>query len=71
MPPPKQMVFKRQGKSYGNPPKTKRQEMCLNEDKVKILDLLKGSMSLAVVGLYYRKKNEPNIWQSSTQLYTA
>jgi hypothetical protein len=61
MPPQKQMVLKRQGRSYGNPSKPKGAHNVLNlNDKVKFLDLLKGSMSLAEVGQHYGK-NESSI----------
>jgi hypothetical protein len=42
---------KKQGKSYGNSPMPKRACNVLNlSDKVKILDFLKGGMSLGEVG---------------------
>jgi hypothetical protein len=43
---------KKPGKTYGNPPKPKRAHNVINlSDKMKILDLLKGGMSLVEVGL--------------------
>jgi hypothetical protein len=45
-----------EGKCYDNPPKPKGHVICLIEViKLKILDLWKGSMSLADVGEHYGK----------------
>jgi hypothetical protein len=55
------MVPKKQGKSYGNPLKPKR--ACTEfdlDDKVKILDLWEGDMSLTEAGWCYGE-NESNI----------
>jgi hypothetical protein len=55
------MVLQKQGKSYGNPPKSEREHIVLNlNDEVKILHLLKGGMSLAEVQWCYGK-NELSI----------
>jgi hypothetical protein len=62
------MLVERQNNSYGNFPKVKRIYNMLHlSDNVHILDLLKGSMSLAEVGWHYRKMNKHS--QCSTELY--
>jgi hypothetical protein len=55
MPPQKQKVPKKQGKSYDTPYKPKRACNVLLSDKMKILDLLKFSKSLVEVGQSYGK----------------
>jgi hypothetical protein len=53
------MLPSKQGKSYGDPPKPNRVPQVLNLcDKVKILGLLKGGMSLVEVRWYYGKMNQ-------------
>jgi hypothetical protein len=61
MPPKEQMALQKQGKHYGNLSMSKSacNVLYLN-DKVKILDMWKGSMSLGKVGWHYRK-NESSI----------
>jgi hypothetical protein len=55
--PKKQMMAKKQSKSYSNLPKPQKACNVLNlSDKVKVLDLVKGSMSLVEAGQYYGEK---------------
>jgi hypothetical protein len=65
------MVPKNESKSYGKPPKPKKKACTVFNlsDTVKILDLLKGGMSLVKVGWWWEKMNHHI--QCSTELYAS
>jgi hypothetical protein len=65
MPPKKQMMPQKQGKSCGNPPNTNGEYNVLNwRDKVKIWDVLEVGMSLEEAG-WCSGKNESSVCRSA------